>query len=281
MAIEESPFTEEQELEESLTEELMIALAAAYLFSVSSIVNSQFNPASDYNQVENRFRNSLSATFPELYNTSKQSINTALQRASTELGLKDLTVDLSDQRILQRVSDTFERHIQFVSETNRAMFNDLRNVALENGWSNVEFAKRLKDYVGLTPKYLQTVLTMEQALIKEGVKKSIRQEILRKRIDQLIDWRLNLISVNLSTEIVEGSKDAAYSYLVRTNQVSVDEYEKEWRSVLDENTTQICTSSHRMRARIGQAFPNGLYHPPAYPPVHACRSAITLVKRIL
>lgn len=281
MATEGSPFKEEQELEESLNEELLALLASALLFSVSNIVNSQFDPNSDLTKVEDRFRSSMSEAFPTLYSTSQDAINLALERASRELGLKDLTVDRSDQRLRERVSDIFERHMQHISETNRAMFRELRNIALENGWTDAEFARRLKDYIGLTPKYINTVLTMENALVKEGVKRSTRQEILSNRINRLVDWRLSLIGVNLSTEIVEGSKDAAYSYLIRTNQVSIDEYEKEWRSVLDENTTQICTSSHRMRARIGQAFANGLYHPPAYPPVHPCRSAITLVKRII
>lgn len=281
MAVESSPFDEEQEIEDSLKEELLALLALSLLFSVSNIVNSQFDPSSDLTTVSDRFRSKTSEAFPTLYGTSKEAIDIALARAARELGLKNLSVDLSDQRILQRVSDIFERHIQFITETNQAMFRELRNIAFENGWSDAEFARRLKKYVGLTPKHLQSVITMEKALIADGVKKSTRDEILRKRIDQLIDWRLNLISVNLSTEIVEGSKDAAYSYLERTGQISVNEFEKQWVSVIDDVTTQICTSSHLTRATIGGTFPNGLRYPPAFPPVHPCRSSTRLVKRIL
>lgn len=281
MPTENSPFQEEQQIEESLTEELLIALASALLFSVNNIVYSQYDPSQGFQEVNSRFRSNLSATFPTLYSTSQASIQVALERAARELGLKNLDIDLSDERLLQKVSDTFEKHLTFVQETNLQMFNELRRIALENGWSDEEFARRLKKYIGLTPRHLQTIITMETALISDGVKKATREEILRKRIDQLVGWRLQLIAVQISTEIVEGSKDAAYSYLVRTGQVSIDEYEKRWVSVLDENTTQICTSSHNMRARLGEPFANGLHHPPAYPPVHGCRSAITLVKRLL
>lgn len=281
MATESSPFNEEQEIEESLTSELLALLALSLVFSVDNIVMSQFEPAQDYTNVQERFRSKVSEAYPILNSTSKDAIDIAINRASRDLGLKDLSIDYSDQIFSDRINEIFNRHMNFVSQTNRAMFNELRQIAFENGWSNQELARRLKDYYGLTPNHLRTILNMEKALMADGVKKTTRDSLIRNRIDQLIEWRLNLISVQLSTEIVEGSKDSAFSYLVSTGQVSITEYEKEWVAVIDENTTQICTSSHRTRARVGERFPNGLLHPPAYPPVHPCRSAIRLVKIIL
>ena len=281
MATESSPFSQEQEIEESLTEELLALLALSLVFSTDKIVMSQFEPAADFNIVQQRFRNKMSEVLPDLNQSSRSSIEIALSRASKDLGLTDLNIDYSNPIFREFINDVFEKHIELVSQTNRTMFNELRQVAFEEGWSNQELARRFKDYFGLTPNHLKTVLNMERALLEDGVKKKVRDNLLRKRIDQLIEWRLNLIAVQMSTEIVEGSKDSAFTYLVTTGQVSITEYEKRWVSVIDEDTSSICLSSHNMRADIGQKFANGVYHPPAYPPIHPCRSAIILAKKIL
>lgn len=281
MATESSPYSEEQQIEESLTEELLALLALSLAFSTDKIVLSKFEPAGDYNQAQQRFRNKMSEVLPDLNQTSRISIEIALARAARDLGLNDLSVDYSNPIFREFVADVFEKHIELVSQTNRNMFNELRQIAFEEGWSNQELARRFKQYFGLTPNHLRTVLNMERALLEDDVKKTVRGKLLQKRIDQLIEWRLNLIAVQMSTEIVEGSKDLAFTYLVTTGQVSVTEYEKEWLAVPDERTTAICLSSHRSRADIGQRFANGLYHPPAYPPYHPCRSSIRLVKKII
>jgi len=278
MPVENSPYDQEQEIEESLTEELLAALALALLFSVDNIVMSQFT-YSDLNRVNERFKSKLSEVLPPLQSASQESAQIGIERAIRELKLKDLDIDYSSPQFRNFVQDVFDKHTAFIIATNRDMFNTLRQFAIENGWSEAEFARRLKDYIGLTPRHLRSVLAMEKALSEDGVSKKNRQEKLRKYINKLVDWRLNLIAVQLSTEIVEGSKDAAFSYLVSTGQVNAGDYQKEWVSVLDEVTTQICTSSHRTRANIGSNFPNGVPHPPAYPPIHSCRSAIRLVKR--
>ena len=280
MATEASPFEEERQIEDDLTEELLVLLATSLVFAVDNIVLSRFSPVSDFEVVQQRFRSNVSEAFPQFISISQRASQIALDRAERETPLRNLTVDYSDSRFMNRISEVFDKHVEFVLSTNREMFNTLRSIALENGWSDEELARRLKRYYGLTPRHMQSIVNMENALIAEGVNKSNRQTILQRRIDQLVEWRLNLIATQLSTEIVESSKDAAFSYLASTGQVNIAEYEKEWVSVIDENTTQICTSSHRTRAQIGRNFSNGRPYPPAYPPVHPCRSAIRLVKII-
>ena len=280
MATEASPFEEEEQVEESLTENLLELLATSLIFATSNIVLSQFVP-SNYQSVEQRFRSKLSEGFPLFTSVTKDSVEIALQRVETDLGIKNISVDYSNPIFSNRIVESFEKHIDFIQETNGDMFNTLRQVAIENGWSDEQLARRLRQYFGLTPKHMLSVINMENALKSDGLNLQKRNEILQKRIDQLIEWRLKLIAVQLSTEVVEGSKDAFYTYAADTNQIDRTEYEKNWNSVIDNVTTQICISSHNTRAPIGGRFPNGLRHPPAYPPVHECRSAITLVKRIL
>ncbi len=109
-------------------------------------------------------------------------------------------------------------------------------------------------------------------------KKEITKRV-NKRIDQLVEVRMKLTAVTIGTEVVEGSKDASFTYLAESGQLDSDKYVKEWVSVIDDVTTDICTSSHRTIAEIGQPFPNGFYHPPAYDPVHPCRSSLRIRKR--
>src|SRR5690554_6312929 len=200
MATESSPYSEEQEIEESLTEELLALLALSLVFSTDKIVMSQFEPAADFNIVQQRFRNKMSEVLPDLNQSSRSSIEIALSRASKDLGLTDLNIDYSNAIFREFVADVFEKHIELVSQTNRTMFNELRQIAFEEGWSNQELARRFKDYFGLTPNHLKTVLNMERALLEDGVKKKVRDSLLKNCIDQLIEWRLNLIAFQMSTE---------------------------------------------------------------------------------
>ncbi len=280
MATESSPFDEEQQIEEDLTDDLLALFARSLIFAVKNVNVNQFQPTQDYSNVRDRFRNKLSESIPSLNQVGQESIGVGLDRAITQLNLNELNIDYSDPVFREFVNDVFNKHLDLIEKTNRDMFNTLRQVGLERGWSDAELARRFKMYFGLTSNHLNTVLVMEDAFLKDGIKKSVRENLLQKRIDQLIEWRMNLFAVQFSTEIVEGSKDTAVTYLARNGQIDRSEYEKEWVSVIDGSTTTFCVSSHRMRAEIGGAFPNGRLHPPGYPPPHPCRSSIRLVKKV-
>jgi hypothetical protein len=278
MATESSPFPEEEELEEDAYEELLALLALALLAGTSGIVMSTFS-FSDFGSVQGRFRTKASEVLSKLSDTSQKSIGIGLERTSREIKKKDLSIDYSDPRIQSLLSDIFDNQLSHILQTNSNMFNELLIIADDRGWDDKEIARRLKLYYGLTPRYLRTVLAMEDALKGEGLSKKVIEQRIQKRIDQLVEVRFRLASTMISTGIVEGAKDAAFTQLVETGQLERGEYVKQWVSVLDDVTTDTCVSNHRTFAEIGQTFPSGDMYPPATNPVHPCRSSMRIIKR--
>lgn len=272
MAIESSPFAEEQALEDSVDEELLLIFALAFLHGTSE-------KSLEFNTVQERFKAKVSEAIPHLQATSTKSIQIALERTSSELNIKNLQVDYADSRFMNLVLQIFEYNLGLILQTNQAMYSALLDVAVERDWSQKEFDRRLALYFGLTPRFLKTVLTMEDALKAEGVSKKVINKRLQKRIDQLVEHRIKLSSTLIGTGVVEGTKDLLYTQLVETNQVDGNKYVKEWVSVVDDVTTQICLSSNRMIAEIGGYFANGYKFPPATDPTHPCRSSTRLIKR--
>lgn len=275
---ESSPYDEEEAIENEIDDELLLLLALAFLTASSSIIISQFS-FNDFSLVQDRFKSEASAILPKLQESSNSAIQVGLNRTASEFNLKDLHFDYSDQRVMDNVLRAFNNNFELLLQTNQAMFEELLRVADERGWDDKGLARRLKLYYGLTPRYLKTVLAMEDALKAEGLSKKVIKDRIQKRIDQLIEHRIRLTSALIGTQVVEGSKEVAFNYLAESSQVDIEKYVKEWVSVIDSNTTDICTSSHKMIAEIGQPFSNGFYHPPATDPVHSCRSSMKLTKR--
>ncbi len=120
---------------------------------------------------------------------------------------------------------------------------------------------------------------MESALESDEVARAKIERQVQKRIDNLVEWRVRLFSSLVGTEIVEGSKDLSFTILGETGQLDRNEFVKRWRSVLDDDTTVICTNSHNTIAEIGGVFPNGFPHPPALSPLHPCRSSMEIIRR--
>lgn len=278
---ESNPFPEEDKLEDNTEEEILALLALSFVYATSSVNPSSFNPATDFDIVQSRFRAKFSEILPELTSVSQQAIEIAINRLGRDFDLDDLFIDYSDERFNTTTRQLLNENFDRILATNEQFWNRLQQLAIENDWSDEELARRLKKYYGLVPNHVQTVLAMETALTKEGVSKKSKDSQVQKRIDRLVEWRLSLIANQISTGVVEGSKDESFGYLVDTSQINPDEYEKQWVSVIDDVTTDTCISLHLSRAPIGGTFNGGIKHPPSFPPVHPCRSAIRLVKRVI
>lgn len=275
---ESSPYDEEEALENEIDEELLLLLALAFLTASSSIIISQFS-YSDFPSVQDRFKSEASSVLPKLQQSSNSAVQVGISRTASELNFKDLHFDYSDQRVMDNVLRAFNNNFELLLQTNQAMFEELLRVADERGWDDKELARRLKLYYGLTPRYLKTVLAMEDALKAEGLSRKVIKDRIQKRIDQLIEHRIRLTSALIGTQVVEGSKEVAFNYLAESGQVDTDRYVKEWVSRIDGDTSQGCLSSHKMIAEIGGVFPNGYSSPPNLDVIHPCRSSIRIIKR--
>jgi AraC-like DNA-binding protein len=277
---ETSPFELENQLEDEIDEELLLLLASAFLYGTSII-----NPAQDsrdvFQTVQERFRRRSSEILPLLYRQSQEAVKSGLSRTMSELGLVDLSVDLSDPRFQRYIERIFDDNIQVIMDTNQQMWIRLQQIAAERGWSDEELLRRLERYYGLTPNHLQTVLSMESNLQAEGVSGASFDRQIQNRIDRLIEWRIRLTSALIGTEVIEGSKDLSFTILGETDQLDREAFQKQWVSVVDSETTDVCLSSNLTVAEIGGNFANGRPHPPAFPPLHPCRSSMRIVRRRL
>lgn len=277
MAFENSPYVEEGELEEKIYEEVILLLALSLLAGISTLRSTL--TTQDFNSTQQSFKLKASEMIPTLVGVSFEASQVGVNRLAKELKLSGLVLDFTDARFQNLVLNVFESNLERMLSTNHSMYYALLQIAEERGWDDAEVLRRFKLYYGLPPKYLKTVLAMEDALKAEGIAKKVINKRIQKRIDQLIEHRLGLAAVLIGTQIVEGSKDIAFTQLSESFQLDSNAYVKEWVSVVDDVTTQVCLSSHGAIAEIGQPFPNGYYHPPALDPVHPCRSSIRIRKR--
>lgn len=275
---EESPYETERELENEVDEELLALLATALIFATSSLTISSFS-RSEFQTIQDRFQTKSSEILPQLNSISQRSIQAGLDRISDELNINDLAVNYSDPRLQSYINRVFQDNIDEILDTNQRMWIRLQQIAIEKGWSEEELVRRLKKYYGLTPSHLQTVLNMESALNAENISKKIIEQQVQKRIDNLIEWRFRLTSGLIGTEIVEGSKELSWTILGETAQLDSESYLKQWVSVVDENTTNVCLSSHLTTAEIGGTFPNGFKYPPNLNVIHPCRSSMRIIRR--
>lgn len=272
---ENAPYDEEGQIEDDVNEELVALLLAGILDAVSIIKVNDFTRP-DFEDVLEEFGRKASKSLPTLSSASQKSIDAGVERAMSQIkALKDLSVDHSDEFIQSHIRSVLNSNLDQVQQTNRRAFRRVLEIGAENGWSDKMIAQRLKKYFGLIPSHIDTVVNMEASLLREGAKKTVVDKQVQKKIDQLIEWRLRLTAANIATDIVEGSKSNAFQYLRDTGQLSED-YVKQWVSVIDDRTSDICLSSSRTIAEIGGTFPNGF----AYPPAHGhCRSSIRIIKR--
>jgi len=276
MTKETNPYPEEDELLDDTETAVIAILALSFLYAVKD-----YEQGYKYQDVQARFRYKIYEAIPELEGMSKKAIDMGLERVGNDYGLPDLYYNHNTANLPIEVKGVLDDNISYINTTNRVMVDRLLQISDAEGWSDEELTKRMKRYFGLTPQHLKTIVNMEKALREDGVGKKAADKMVQKRINKLVDWRMELITSKISTGVLGASKDESFGYLINTGQINLNEYEKVWKSVIDEDTTDICTSSHNTRAPIGGTFPNGLKHPPAAPPIHPCRSTITLAKRIL
>jgi hypothetical protein len=273
---EQSPFPEEDALEDEVREELLLLLALAFLNASQKIVTQSF-VRSDFQALQDRFRSEAAKALPQLTSISQRAAELAFER--TPLPADTFDTDFSDQRYQQLVRNIFNDNMQYLLDTNEQAFIRLQEIAVSRGWSDERFNEYLRKFYGLTPKYIQTVLSLEDALKADGVSQDKINKRVQARIDQLIEWRISLASELIGTEVVEGSKELTWTILGETGQLDTQEFIKSWRSTIDEVTTQTCLDSHLTTAEIGGFFPNGMKSPPNLNVLHHCRSSMVIIRR--
>lgn len=274
---EESPFPEENKLEDDVDEELLLILATAFLKTSQEIKPKSFSRA-DFQALQDSFKANASEAIPFLEGINGESVKLAYKRLPK--GVEGSGVDISEPRFRRLVENIWNDNLDYVLGTNEQFWNELQQIAADKGWSDEVLAKNLKRFYGLTPNHLKTVLSMEDALRAEDVSAKTVKERVEKRVDDLVEWRIRLTSTLVGTEVVEGAKELTFTILGETGKLDPEIHIKQWVSVADNRTTQVCLGAHLTTAEIGGVFEaTGTKHPPALYPLHECRSSMRIIKR--
>lgn len=274
---ESSPFNQEEEIENTIEEEVFALLLLAFINS-GKLFTGDFFSFDLVNDSNSAFTKEVSKVIPTLTSQGSEAITVGLERAMRDTDLSGLTYNFGSQRFRDEISDIFQTNIDYLTSTNERMVQRLLSIAAERGWSDQEVLRRLRMYWGLIPDHVNTVVKLEDALARDGASRSVIKSTVQKKIDQLLEWRSSLTAAQVATEVTEQSKAVAFAEMFEDGDISGD-YIKEAIAVLDESTTQICTSSHRTIAELNGRFPNGFFAPPFNNPIHPCRSTIRIIKR--
>lgn len=271
---EQSPYEEEQEIEDSIEEELLALLLVALVVSAK-----EFDGVFSYTlvtQANNILSTRLSSIVPSLTQGASQAIRAGLSRAPSPLN--KLEYDFSKTSFTATLSDILSDKLSGYASTNIRMADRVLEYAGQRGWDDEEINRRLKMYWGLTPSHVDTLITLEDNMRANGSSKAAINRTVQKKIDNLIEWRGRLTAAQVATSVVEQSKAVAFEEMFEDGDIPSD-YVKQAVAVLDNVTTQICTSSHLTVAELNGNFPNGFFSPPFDNPVHPCRTSIRIIKR--
>lgn len=271
---ENAPYQEEGNIEEEVNEELLGLLLLGILDGVDTIKVTSFT-GGDLQVVNEEFRNTVSRISPTLNSASQRAIDAGIERAVRQTALSGLSIDYTDEFIQNHIREVIRSNLDQLEETNRRTYQRIVQLGLDKGWSDSEIANRLKRYFGLVPNHVNTVVNMEEALLREGSTKKNAKLQTQKKIDQLIEWRMKLAADTVAVDIVEGSKAHAFARLLDSGQVSRD-YVKQWVAIVDDRTSEICLGLNRTTAELDGTFPGGYQYPPAH---GHCRSSIRIIKR--
>lgn len=277
---EKSPFDDEQEIQDEYEDEVIKEVAYAYVYAASTIAVSSFDD-SNFDDVQNKFKEKFSAILLLLLSLSPVAIDNALKRTKKTLRIvRDLSVDYHSSEITDAVRDIYQYNLDYILRTNYEAYATLTSEALRRGWSQKTTATYLKRFYGLTSTQVLQTLAYEDSL-KSQTEPKIDKDVITKRIDtridRLLNWRSSLIATRTVVGAMEASKEAGWDYLIQSGELQGN-YGKQWVSVIDDITTATCRHTNKEIVPLGAYFSNGVKHPPAIDPIHACRSSLILVK---
>lgn len=159
------------------------------------------------------------------------------------------------------------------NENQREVIRRIVRRGLDNGWSDVEIQDRLKEKVGLHPRYADAVENYRSGLIDKGVKRGIANRMAREYARRLKAQRALVIA---RTEVQKALNDAQRALWQEQQELGeVSPYAvRIYRVHKDERLCRICKPLNGKRSSLGK---EGGYNIPKIgrvvgPPVHPnCR----------
>ncbi len=138
---ETSPFNPEEEIENNIEEELLVLLLTAFVNTGKTFSGDIFS-FDLVNDSNSQLRKELSKIMPTLSSSASESITVGLDRAMRETDLRNLSYNFGSQRLQETLTDIFQKHVDYLTETNTNAVQRLISIANERGWSDREILRK-------------------------------------------------------------------------------------------------------------------------------------------
>jgi len=196
-----------------------------------------------------------------------------------------IAFDAADKNALEWAKKRAAEMVTAIDDQTRQGIRQVIFESIRDGIDADTTAKRIKNVLGLHPRWASAVTTYEKKqyarLIKEGLSpakaRAKAYELSSKYRDTLVKKRSKMVA---RTEIMTTSnkgRELGWETLGREGLVD-PVAEKEWITAPFGSSygepCDTCSSMKGQRVRYNHAFPNGLFSPPAHP---HCRCTVKLV----
>lgn len=260
-----TPAQVSEELEESLTEELLILL-----FLLRETVNPKTlkeayatgDPQAVVDSIDwENFKAGLSSITPILLDAYSRGSKSAVSEASTNF--KGGQIDLTGEKakvFLQAIYDMIEGLLQ---ATKNGVYS-VSEKTIEEGMGSKSAGPLIIALLGLTSQAAASILNVRKAQIKNGNPlKSVKAALVAQADKSLLSRATFISEDELYSSVSQGRNDTWEQWAI-AGFISSDSL-KQWVTRADEFVCPQCGPLHLVYTYIGNPYPGGLISTPAHP----------------
>jgi hypothetical protein len=226
---------------------------------------------------------SLERIFDALQQEFDPALRTALRDAifgggqvamrQARLGMR---FDLTNTRAAEAAEQAGAQLAQDVTAESRAAIRDLMGRAIREGWPPRDVARRIREHIGLTPRWSQAVENFRAAQAARGVPAGQADARATRYAARLTRLRAEMIARTETLRAVNTGQRAAWESAQQAGELS-PEARRVWIVTDDERLCPRCAPLEGQEVLVGQPFATdegALMEPPLHP---QCRCTTGLV----
>lgn len=260
-----TPAQVSEEYNESLIEEILLALFLLRMGTVSSELKKIYQEGDPQAVIDNidwdSFKASLSTVVVNLTSAYSQgSVMAYNEKKSSNKGPKlDLTGPIANQ-YLEEIKGMIS---ELVEATKRGTFAVTERLMEEGQGANTAVPLILA-LLGLTKDPAYSLLNTRKAQLVNGNPAKAVKETLEKQAEKALLNRSTLIGENESFGAVSRGRSDTWEQWLVAGFIAFQS-KKQWVTRADEFVCQVCGPLHLVTTLVGSPYPGGLYTTPAHP----------------
>jgi hypothetical protein len=254
-----------EEFEDSLTEEILLALFLLRSRTDSALLKISYESGDPQQVVDSidwdSFREDLSAIVAILLMAySKGSISATKETLNSFKGGRlDLTGDIA-KRFIQAINDMIN---ELIEATKRGFTFAVERLMDEASSKNTAIPLLIL-LLGLTVNSVLSVMNVRQAQLKNGNRVKQVKEASIKQSEKALLNRATLISETEAYSSVSQGRTDTWEQWATAGYITIDSL-KQWVTKADEFVCEVCGPLHLVTTIVGTPYPGGLYSTPAHP----------------